>query len=360
MQLVHRRPAVIYCVILSMLYKFVMADGLKRFLVKWCQFFFKINLNLFKFDLILPKFLKFHIYRWDQFFFLTGIVNLGSNARQDSRVLVLQPTASNSFFFLSDSQMDRASILTRSSRWSIQELESRAQRVGSNPKAAMAQPPPAASTETKIGHHTSGGYLERAGTVQAQQRNRAAAAVTAASGSLRRPRATRRWRCPSSRATRCWSSGARTGRGSSSGSCRRCTRTSGCWRSPPSRPPQLATCYLQSCVQRLAWKYHWNCSLCDPSFFFLGDRFDCSVLLNPEVFLDCLVQVKEVHGRRSSITEVKRAIHLIVSSDWIYGENPMCSIVISKYTAASVYTYRDNVWAGPNSHIHITYSPTFC
>ena len=50
-------------------------------------------------------------------------------------------------------------------------------------------------------------------------------------------------------------------------------------------------------------------------FFLLGDGFDCSVLLNPEVFLDCLVQVKEVHGRRSSITEVKRAIHLIVSSD---------------------------------------------
>ena len=35
--------AVIYCVILSMLYKFVMADGLKRFLVKWCQFFFLKN-----------------------------------------------------------------------------------------------------------------------------------------------------------------------------------------------------------------------------------------------------------------------------------------------------------------------------
>ena len=65
--------------------------------------------------------------------------------------------------------MDRASILgdtieyVKQLRRRIQELESRARLVDSNPKM-MAQPPPAASTETKRGHHTSGGYLARAGT----------------------------------------------------------------------------------------------------------------------------------------------------------------------------------------------------
>jgi hypothetical protein len=65
--------------------------------------------------------------------------------------------------------MDRASILgdtieyVKQLRRRIQELESRARLVGSNPKM-IAQPPPAASTETKRGHHTSGGYLARAGT----------------------------------------------------------------------------------------------------------------------------------------------------------------------------------------------------
>jgi len=49
-------------------------------------------------------------------------------------------------------------------------------------------------------------------------------------------------------------------------------------------------------------------------FFWLTDLV-AGVPLNSEVFLDCLLQVKEVHGRRTSITEVKRAIHLIVSSD---------------------------------------------
>ena len=99
MQLVHRRPAVIYCVILSMLYKFVMADGLKSFQVKWCQFFKKsiwIYLNL---TWYYQNFWNFIFIGGTKFFFLTSIVNLGSNARQDSRVLVLQPTASNSFFF---------------------------------------------------------------------------------------------------------------------------------------------------------------------------------------------------------------------------------------------------------------------
>jgi hypothetical protein len=54
------------------------------------------------------------------------------------------------------------------------------------------------------------------------------------------------------------------------------------------------------------------------------DRLISGVLLNAQVFLDCLLQVKEVHGRRSSTTEVKRAIHLIVSSDWnwICEKNP--------------------------------------
>ena len=64
--------------------------------------------------------------------------------------------------------MDRASILgdtieyVKELRRRIQELESRARLVDSNPKM-MAQPPPAASTETKRGHHTGGGYLARAG-----------------------------------------------------------------------------------------------------------------------------------------------------------------------------------------------------
>jgi hypothetical protein len=65
--------------------------------------------------------------------------------------------------------MDRASILgdtieyVKQLRRRIQELESRARLVGSNPKM-IAQPPPAASTETKRGHHTSGGVAEASGS----------------------------------------------------------------------------------------------------------------------------------------------------------------------------------------------------
>ena len=39
------------------------------FLVKWCQICLKLNLNLFKFEPIFPKFLKFRIYRWGPNFF---------------------------------------------------------------------------------------------------------------------------------------------------------------------------------------------------------------------------------------------------------------------------------------------------
>ena len=39
------------------------------FLVKWCQICLKLNLNLFKFEPIFPKFPKFRIYRWGPKFF---------------------------------------------------------------------------------------------------------------------------------------------------------------------------------------------------------------------------------------------------------------------------------------------------
>ena len=51
------------------------------FLMKWCQICLKLNLNLFKFEPIFPKFLKFRIYRRGPIFFLpvkkTWAVQLG-------------------------------------------------------------------------------------------------------------------------------------------------------------------------------------------------------------------------------------------------------------------------------------------
>jgi len=64
MQLAHHHSAIPpqwYIYIISLiLYKFMIIDRLKSFLVKWCQTFLKTNLNLFKFS---PKFLKYLIYR---------------------------------------------------------------------------------------------------------------------------------------------------------------------------------------------------------------------------------------------------------------------------------------------------------
>jgi hypothetical protein len=57
---------VIDCVILSVLYEFVMCDGLEGVSSEMKSIcFLKINLNLFAFRLIFLKFLKFCIYRYD-------------------------------------------------------------------------------------------------------------------------------------------------------------------------------------------------------------------------------------------------------------------------------------------------------
>ncbi|KAG0542154.1 hypothetical protein BDA96_02G078700 [Sorghum bicolor] len=187
-------------------------------------------------------------------------------------------------------KMDRASILgdtieyVKQLRRRIQELESsRGRLVDSNPRTtAMAPPPPppAASTETtRRGHHTSGGYLARAGTGTGT----GTAAEASASGS-------------------CCNSSVGEHEHHLAGDTEVQVSIIGSDALLELRCPHREGLLLRV-MQALHQELRLEVTSVQASS--AGD-----VLL-----AELRAKVKEVHGRRSSITEVKRAIHLIVSSD---------------------------------------------
>ncbi|ONM52414.1 Transcription factor TT8 [Zea mays] len=186
--------------------------------------------------------------------------------------------------------MDRASILgdtieyVKQLRRRIQELESRARLVGSNQKTTMAQPPPpAASTEERGRRQTSGGYLARAGTCSR------AAEASGNSNLGEEP--------PAAAASDTDTEVQVSIIGSDALLELRCPHREG---------------LLLRVMQALHQELRLEITYVQASS--AGD-----VLL-----AKLRAKVKEVHGRRSSTTEVKRAIHLIVSSDWnwICEKNP--------------------------------------